>query len=204
MPITNQVPDASNEVMIDALTAVLLERPEASLGELAASIGVGRTTLHRRFPTRHDVLRAIALRALDRLTDAYAGAELDTAFRVAPRTDEADTIASGLTALRSVIDHLIPSGPSLTFLLRSGDLAKDGDLEQRIQEMDTPMLAALDRGQHLGVLSSATGSIWLLETLYALVYIAWEQIERGALAPLDATERVLATWLHGVAGPAQR
>lgn len=197
-----RVPDASGDAMIDALTAVLIERPDTSLGDLAASIGVGRTTLHRRFPTRHDVLRAIALRALDRLTDAHAGAGLDTAFRAAPGVNAPDAITSGFAALRSAVDHLIPSGPSITFLLRSSELAKDRDLEQRIREVDAPMLAALDRGLDLGVLSSASGSTWLLETLYALVYIAWEQIERGALAPRDATDRVLATWLHGVAGPA--
>jgi hypothetical protein len=41
--------------------------------------------------------------------------------------------------------------------------------------------------------------------LFAGVYIAWEQIRAGRLAPRDAGDLVHRTWLHGIGpGPAPR
>lgn len=184
--------------MVDALTTVLMQHPDASLGDLARAVGVSRTTLHRRFATREDVMRAIAHRALTRLSAAYAEAELHLAFTGA----DAHALAlaeTDIAAIRAAIEHLIPAGPSLTFLLRASELADDAALQQRVRDVDAPMLRALERGLARGALTSTGGADWLLESLYALVYIAWEQIERGSLAPRHATELVLTSWLRGAA-----
>ena len=39
---------------------------------------------------------------------------------------------------------------------------------------------------------------WLMASLHALIYAAWEQVDAGALARRDAAELVFRTWLGGV------
>jgi hypothetical protein len=39
---------------------------------------------------------------------------------------------------------------------------------------------------------------WWTAAVYALIYIAWEGIERGALAALDAPRLAMETFLGGV------
>ena len=71
--------DRSRPAVLQAATRLLLESPELSLGELAVRIGISRTTLHRMFPTREAVLRAVAHEAIDHLVVAYTEAGLDPA-----------------------------------------------------------------------------------------------------------------------------
>ena len=74
----------------------------ASLAEIAAAAGVGRTTVHRAFPTRGDLLTALALEAVDRLTGALTAARLDDG----PATD----------VLARVVEEVLPLADELAFL----------------------------------------------------------------------------------------
>jgi AcrR family transcriptional regulator len=176
---------------------LLLESPELSLGELAARIGIGRTTLHRMFPTREALLVAVAHDAIDHLTVVYAEAGLDP-DGAAGATRPTDPVAS----FRRMVEMLVPLGPQLMFLLRAHELRKDADLERRILVLDEPLLRAVDHAQRAGTLDPGLPSWWVVESLYALVYIAWEQVERGRLASRDAAPMVIHTWLRGTQGPA--
>ena len=44
--------------------------PSAALGEVAAAAGVGRTTLHRYFPERSDLLSALVVHVLEQVAAA--------------------------------------------------------------------------------------------------------------------------------------
>ncbi|HEX7306932.1 hypothetical protein [Lentzea sp.] len=56
--------------------------------------GVGRTTLHKRYPTRADLVRAVASEALDLVDEAISGVDLGT--------DD---------AVDQLIARLVPLGP---------------------------------------------------------------------------------------------
>jgi AcrR family transcriptional regulator len=51
----------NRDAVLTAAIGLLAERPDASMQDIAASSGVGRTTVYRHFPTRDDLLRAIVL-----------------------------------------------------------------------------------------------------------------------------------------------
>ena len=59
----------------------MLSRDPRSLGEVAAAASVGRTTLHRYFPERSDLLAAIAVHPLEQVAAATERAGLETAPR---------------------------------------------------------------------------------------------------------------------------
>ena len=161
-----------------------------SLAELAARIGIGRTTLHRMFPTREAVLTAVAHDAIDHLTHVYAQAGLDPDGPAGPAPDV-------LEPLRRLVEMLVPLGPRLIFVLRATELRDDVDIERRVTELDEPLIRAVEHAQRHGALDPDLPQWWIIESLYAVVYIAWEQVERGRLAVRDAAPLVLRTWLQG-------
>lgn len=181
--------DRSRESILRAATQVLVVAPQTTLAELAVSLGIGRTTLHRLFPTRDDLLRAIAHEALDHLAVVYAQAGVNA---VPQQPEEA------ITAVRRLVDALIPLGPSLMFLLRAAELDDDDAIARRSEEIDQPLVGCVVVAQANGDIDSSLPTWWVVETLLAAVYIGWEQIAKGRLAPLDAPDLVMRTWLGGV------
>lgn len=192
--------DRSRSAVLEAATRLLVESPELSLAELATRIGIGRTTLHRMFPTREAVLAAVAHDAIDHLTQVYARAGLDPEGPAGPAPDP-------LEPFRRLVEMLVPLGPRLMFLLRATELQKDVEIERRITELDEPLVRAVEHAQRHDALAPDLPQWWITESLYAVVYIAWEQVERGRLAVRDAPPLVVRTWLHGTqaqAGGPQR
>lgn len=177
--------DRSVASVLDAATRLLVETPDLSLGALAARIGIGRTTLHRLFPTRAALLAALAHDALDHLEVVYVEAGLDG--------------NDPLEAVEALVRRLVPLGPRLMFLLRAPELDRDPDVIRRSEQLDAPLAAALQRAQHQGRLDLGLEPSWMLECLFSVIYVAWERIQRGELAPREAAPLVVRTWLRGVA-----
>ena len=48
--------------LLDVAAAVLVSDPAASLAEVAEAAGIGRTTLHKHYATRDDLVRAVGSR----------------------------------------------------------------------------------------------------------------------------------------------
>ena len=170
-----------NVHLLQTATSVLLKDPTASLGDVARAAGVGRTTLHKRFPTRTDLVRAVASDALD-LIDSVA-------CQVDFGSDD---------ALEDLVTRLVTLGPRVEFLLRFPGLDRDEELAARIREMDRPVLDLITRLQGTK-LRRDLPAWWILTTLYAGLFNAWEAISDGRLAPLDAPGFVLTTVFEGVA-----
>lgn len=165
--------------LLQIATNVLLKDPTATLGDVAKAAGIGRTTLHKRFPTRQDLIVAIAETALDVIDDALSN------------TKPGD--------LEGLITTLIPLGPRVEFLLRFPGLERDGRIAARIEAMDKPALESIRRQQEAGVLRADLPAWWIGQAIYSGIYSAWESIAAGRLAPLDAPRLVLTTLLKGIA-----
>lgn len=185
------VPTARREVvptgrpdLLDVAVEVLVADPSASLATVAAAAGIGRTTLHKQYATRDALLTAIAHRALERTDRAIATAD-----------------PSRPGALRRLVQALIPAGPQLAFLFRQPGLGADPHIGEQLRSLERPIEAVIESAQRDRTLRSDRPLWWFVSTLYALVYIAWEGIEMGRLAPLDATDLVLGTLTHGLGVP---
>lgn len=170
---------------MDVATEVLLADPAASMADVAAAAGVGRTTLIKRYPTRQAMLVAVAHDAVDQLEKACAEASLDV-----PGEQLGD-------ALRRLVTLVIPLGPRLEFLLRQPSLDSEEELLARSATIDDPINELILRGQQAGVLRAEVPVWWVNSMFSGLVYGAWEAIVEGRLAPLDAPELVVSTFLRG-------
>ncbi len=178
--------------LLDVVAEVLVADPSASLAKVAEAAGIGRTTLHKSYATREDLLTAVGHRAIDlweEAVDSVAGT--GPANDQHPSTEHAD---GGLAALTAA---MIPIGPQLAFLWRTPAFDHVPELGVRGIAVELRCLAVLKQAQQRGVLAPDIPDWWLLNTYYSLVYVAAESIRSGDLAPRDAPDLVLATFTHG-------
>jgi AcrR family transcriptional regulator len=172
--------------LLDVAAEVLVADPAASLAEVAEAAGIGRTTLHKHYSTRDDLLRAVGHRAVDLWEQALAAV--------------ADGPDGGL---RAIITSMVVVGSQLGFLWRTPALHRDQALEERSDATQEATLAVLRRAADRGVLAPGTPDWWLLDTFFSLIYVAAESVAEGKLAPNDAPGLVTSTFLRGIGAPAQ-
>jgi AcrR family transcriptional regulator len=170
--------------LLDVAAEVLVADPAASLAEVAEAAGIGRTTLHKHYATRDDLLRAVGHRAIDRW---------ETALDQVEALDQAAD-----RGLAAIIAAMVPIGSQLGFLWRTQILNRDSGLPDRAAATESRTLAVLRQAQDRGVLAGGTPDWWLLDTFYSLIYMAAESVADGKLAPNDAPGLVTDTLLRGI------
>jgi AcrR family transcriptional regulator len=176
----------SRPSLLDVAAQALVADPAASLAEVAEAAGIGRTTLHKHYATRDDLLRAVGDRALD-LWEQAVGEVADPDDGAAPD--------GGLLAMAAA---MIPIGPQLAFLLRTPAFDHVPEINDRWAAVEERTLAVLKRARARGVIAESVPDWWLLATFFALIYVAAESVGAGRLAPLDAPEFTVRTFLQGI------
>jgi len=158
--------------------------------EIADVAGVGRTTLHRHFPGRRDLMRAITLDALEECEAAIGAARMGegTAAEVVAR------LAGGL----------VPIGERFHFLLYEAELEEDPEIQAADARVTGPVGELVERGRREGTFRPDVPAAWILDAFEALVYAAWEGVHKGRLAPLDAPRLVTGTLLSGLGKTGER
>lgn len=163
--------------VLDTAAAVFAKDPAASLSQVAGAAGIGRTTLHKHFPTRHDLLVAVAARACDISESVIAAA---------PRDPD---------PLRRVVVDLLPFGAYMTLLLVQSEVFAEDAIASRTDAMAAP-IAAIVAGT--GAVRTGVPDWWLVRSLHSLLSTAWDLVQAGWLAPRDAPDLVLSTFTGGV------
>src|SRR5690348_4326853 len=111
--------------LLDIAAEVLVADPAASLAQVAEAAGIGRTTLHKHYATRDDLLRAVGHRALDLWDQAIQTVT----------TGDRETGRDGESGLRAVVEALLPVGPQLAFLWRNPSFDHAADILDRWKEV---------------------------------------------------------------------
>ncbi|PPK69405.1 TetR/AcrR family transcriptional regulator [Actinokineospora auranticolor] len=184
MSVRNRTVALATRPLLDIAAEVLVRDAAAALAQVAAAAGIGRTTLHKRYPTRQHLLVAVAEDSLDIIEGAIADAV----------PDGRDPAA----ALRALVDALVPLGPRLEFLLRQPSLDAEPELMARWARVDEPLTDLMTRAAAAGLLRAGVAPWWAVSSLYAVAYTAWEGVAEGRLAPLDAPALAHDTLLGGI------
>ncbi|GAA5153843.1 hypothetical protein GCM10023321_24730 [Pseudonocardia eucalypti] len=175
----------SRPSLLQTATEVLVADPGASLADVARAAGIGRTTLHKLYPTRHALLLALAEDALDQLERTYREVGLDAPGHEFP------------SVLGRLVTALLPLGARMEFLFRERSLDAEAGLMARLDVLDAPVRELVGRAVSAGVLRADLPADWVVAALNSLVYSAWEQVSLGRLAPVAAPGMVLTTLLDG-------
>ena len=169
--------------LLDTAAEVLCRDSGASLASVASAAGVSRTTLHRHYATRQDLLSALAHDALDRVASAV----------------ESSVLVEGSTAdvLTAVATALLPLADELRFLNLGASVWNLPELVERWYDVAEPLEAVVRAGQDNGTLRTDLPRAWIVDVFTGTVRAASDGIRDGRIARRDAVSLVVETALNG-------
>jgi AcrR family transcriptional regulator len=156
----------------------------ASLGEVADSAGVGRTTLNRYFRDRSQLLRAV---------DDECRVRYETALSRA-RPDE----GTGLQALVRMSGELLQLGPVLGLIFADNAVV---DPDTWLDEEDNPLVRAMIRGYRDGSLDPDLPGDWIGTVVWTSLFAGHLVVRSGTRTSHEAAELLARTLTSGVARP---
>ncbi|NHC45079.1 TetR/AcrR family transcriptional regulator [Motilibacter aurantiacus] len=146
----------TRQAILDAAIRVLGRRPGASLSEVATAAEVGRTTLHRYFASRQELLDAVSVEALSAVGSAFERAGLA----------EGTGRETVLRALRELLDLR-----DVLTLVFTG-IFLDRPEWQEGTEPSGELVEVVRRGHADGSISPALSALWVENLLWCLLYAA--------------------------------
>jgi len=169
--------------ILDAAADLLAESGEPpSMSDVAAAAGVARATLYRYFPTREQLLHALAAVALDATASRLAEADLD-----------AVPVAEGIARVARVV---AAGGSKYAAVMGQVGPGYDGAVEQQIKtRLQTLLRRGIDDGTFRGDLSADELLFLFGSLLEAAARLAAEHqagVEKAAAL-------VTSVFLHGTA-----
>ena len=184
MPVRKSTREAIIEAAFDAFS----RDAQTTLGDIASAAGVGRATLHRHFAGRAELVRELALIAIDEMDDAAETA--------------CENVDSSGEALRRCLEALIPLGSRHGFLAREpveDDPAITAEFERQVRETRELVVAARDEG----VFDPAVPVEWIVRAYEYLLYAGWESVRAGDATPAQASAHAWRTLTSGLASPSR-
>lgn len=121
----------TRKAILDAATGVLATNPAASLSDIATAASVGRSTLHRYFPERSELIRAVALYVHEMCNAAIDKAE--------------PACGPPLAALRRVVESQLDLGPIVPFVYNEPTILADRELSAILDTGDEAIAEVLAR-----------------------------------------------------------
>lgn len=149
----------TQQAILRTAVRVLGQDPSASLGTIAREANVGRTTLHRYFPDRTSLVAELNQWVLEQLNDATRRARLDE--------------GSGLDVLIRLCSEYYEDGDLLAYMFSSTVFHEDPCVSEESEE-DQLVNSTIERGQRDGSIDPKLPTNWVVQTLWAVLYTAWQ------------------------------
>jgi len=166
----------TRQAILDAAIEVFARNPAASLGDVAAAAGVGRTTLHRYFAERADLTAALREEAKDRLDRAHARARVG---------DDA-----GADAIRRLCQEYFDLGDVLSLLFNE-QLGTDDDAWGNVGGCDADFLLMVGRGHQDGSVDRELPATWINSLIWSQLYAGWSYLAEYGVSRHEALRLVL-------------
>ncbi|GIG96891.1 TetR family transcriptional regulator [Plantactinospora mayteni] len=166
----------TRRAILDAAITVLSQHSTASLGDVADAAGVGRTTLHRYFPERADLLTALSTDVLARIDSAAERAQPDRG----PAPD----------ALERMCQEFFELGDILMCVFSQPELVNTTAWEE-CSEADKALIRLVERGHAEGTLDPALDPIWVQQVLWSTLYAAWQHTREHGVSKHRALDLCL-------------
>ncbi|MEI5099591.1 TetR/AcrR family transcriptional regulator [Streptomyces sp. PmtG] len=163
--------------------ALLTRKGSATMDEVAKAAGISRATLHRHFPGREALVRA-----LEDLGLRECEARLDAA-----RLQE----GSATDALRRLIKEVQPAAGLVAFLVTENSLFEGDSQHEGWARIDARVAELFRRGQEGGEFRIDLTPVWLTEAFYGLVSSgAWAVLD-GRVATKDFSYMIAELLIGG-------
>lgn len=178
-----------DERLIKALALAIVDRPRATLKELAEAAGVSKATLHRFCGTRDNLVQ---------MMESHG----ETVLNQITTTDLLH--GEPVQALRSLINEHLAHREMLVFLLfqyRPDTFAVNGEGD-RWQTYADALDAFFLRGQQLGAFRIDVTAAVFTELFLTMIFGMVDAERRGRAASANSANVLEQMFLHGAAGAA--
>ena len=184
--LVDQSPESNRDVVLREAMSALAANPGASLADIASAAGVGRTTMHRIFPTRADLLNALALHAVGRLREALDRARLDD--------------GDAPSALARVAEVVLPLADELRFLDAGPEVWNLPELRDAWWSITASLDTLVERGQRAGEIRGDLPAELIVEAFTGMLWGVWQGVRDGRVAPATAARHSVSMALGGILG----
>ncbi|MGP9695775.1 TetR/AcrR family transcriptional regulator [Brachybacterium sp. AOP25-B2-12] len=175
--------DRTRQAILDAAVRAFGEDPRAPLAEIAASAGVGRTTLHRYFADRAGLVAAV---------DDLARARFAVAAEAARLQD-----GTGWEAIARMTTEFFDLGELLALIFVDSPVIDPDTWGE--EGTDPGFSAAVARGHRDGTIDPVLDAAWCESTVWMLLFAACQALATG-MGRADARALLLRT-VRGALGP---
>ncbi|MGY2290931.1 TetR/AcrR family transcriptional regulator [Pseudomonas sp. SDO528_S397] len=181
-------PTPQDERLIRALARAIVDRPRATLKDLAEAAGVSKATLHRFCSTRDNLVQVLEARGEAALNQVVHGIDLSN--------------PDPLATLRSLISEHLEHREMLAFLLfqyRSDTVGTGGESDRWLSYIN-----ALDEfflhGQRLGAFRIDITAAVYSELFLTMIFAMVDAERRGRAASAHSIDVLEKMFLHGAVG----
>lgn len=158
---TTPLQNRTRNAILEAAISVFVTDRSTSLAEVAERAGVARSTLHRYFPERADLLDALRTYAKEQIGTAVDHARLDEG-------------PAGDALLRLAIAYLEAWDTVMWDYMEAEAAGNNPD-----DSTDETLTALIERGYADGSIDPAIPNAWIQHAMYAMVYSAWDYTRAG-------------------------
>lgn len=153
----------TRRLIVDAGITVLAERTSATLAEIADAADVSRSTLHRHFTDRNDLLAAIDAECRVRFDRAASAAKLGE--------------GSALDAMDRLAQEYLGMGPVLGLVFADNALIDPDGWDY--EDEGGGLTATIASGQREGDLDPELSAEWVETIFWTLLFGAWLSLQGG-------------------------
>ncbi|PYE19193.1 TetR family transcriptional regulator [Williamsia limnetica] len=172
--------ERTRRAILDAAVVVLAKSPTAPLSEIADRARVGRTTLHRYFPERGDLLAAVGRYGEQAMAEAGARADLAS--------------GDGLDAVLRLCQEYFELSDVLTVAFFAA-----GINDQDICFSDSTVVDAVERGRHDGSIDRELDAAWIINMMWAVLYASVDHVNTGAAGRMKVQSMTLRSVRKAIA-----
>ena len=155
--------------ILNAAAPLLARNPAATMADIAERAETVRSTVHRYFPERADLITALRAYADEQMAEAGARARLEEG-------------PAGMALLRLCAEYF----ESADLVWASyGNLARTQEIESA-GAVDVRLRCLIERGHTDGSIDPALPPAWIEQALWSLLYTAWLMAAAGQTSKHEA------------------
>lgn len=181
---TTPTQNRTRQAILQAAVQVLMRDRSASLGEVAKRAEVARSTLHRYFPERADLIAAV---------DAYAQQQIEEITERC-NLEEGDVVGAMVRLALEYFERWDAVMWGYADAWESSEEPPEDDIDIELGKL-------IAQGQADGVIDPTIPTDWFQHLMYAIVYTAWEY-ERGGHPHAEAAMMVAVSLRKLLSPPA--
>jgi AcrR family transcriptional regulator len=174
----------TRRAILSAAASALARNRAATLADIADAADVGRSTLHRYFSDREELVNAVVEDSLRVVGQSMREAALDQ--------------GTPLEAMRRLVAALVDSGDRLLFLFGDPRVLAGVRSDDGLDPAGQPVIDLIERGQAEGVFDRQVSAAWIQHALWALVYTGCEAVGKGEVPRHGVTSTVIRTFENGI------